>query len=161
MGRIAIQRRHIRFLKRYAATGTRQPRAFIEQPLRIANGARYKARMHQIEGPRWESGVKNIAYHKFDVNETARVRVVASMFEKDSVCVKAKHSTGRANAGTEQIRYAARTTAQIEAAPSRRYTDAVQHNRCVGNQRVSLRLETFNLAGAPLEWVTVLLLFRH
>jgi hypothetical protein len=57
--------------------------------------------MHQIEGPGRKSGAKDIPGHKLDVHETARVSVLASMVEKDSVCIKANDLPSWANARAE------------------------------------------------------------
>ena len=70
----------------------------------------------------WESGPVDIARHIFDVREAAQDRLLARMIEKNSVRVETHDSPGRANAHAEEIRYAARTAPQIEAAPSRPHT---------------------------------------
>src|SRR5262249_25068578 len=156
MCRIAIQSRHIRLLKSDAATRPRQPNGFLQELFRIANRASHKARVHQIEAPGWKSRVVDIARYVFDVRETARVRVLASMVEKDSICVETDDSPVRANAHAEKIRYPARTPAQVQAVQSRPHTNAVQHNRCVRSKRVTLDMQPLNLAGTPLDRVMTL-----
>src|SRR5262249_17785110 len=61
----------------------------------------------------------------------------------------------------EKIRYAARTAAQIEAAPSSSHTDALQQNRCVRSKGVTLDTQSVNLAGPPLDRVITLRCLRH
>jgi hypothetical protein len=126
MCRVAIQGRHVCFLKSNAATRPRQSNGFLQKPFRIPNGGCHTARKHEIEAPGWKPGAVGITRHKFDVHQTVRLRVLASMVEKDSIHVEADDSPGRANTHAEQIRYAARTTAQIKACHPRSHTDAVQ-----------------------------------
>src|SRR5262249_5074286 len=153
MCRVAIEGQHIRFLKSNVATGPCQLNGFLQQPFRIASSACHKTGMYQIEAPGSKSGVVDIAQHKFDVREPLRVRVLASMVEKDRVGVEADDTPRRANTRAEKMSYALRTTAQIEAAPSPSHTDAVQHNRCITSKRVTLDQQPVNLAGAPLDRV--------
>src|SRR5262249_23224729 len=108
-----------------------------------------------------QSSAQDIAGHKFEVHETVRICVLSGMVEKHSICIETYHSSSRADSHAKKIRYAARTTAQIETAPSRRHTDAVQHNRCVTNQRVTLSKQSFNFARSSLQRITMLLCFRH
>src|SRR5262245_52993355 len=138
MCRVAIEARHIRFLKSNATAGACQLNGFLQQSFRIAGSACDEAGMHEIEAPGRKAGVVDIAQHKFDVRETARVRVLPSVVEKDTVGIEADDSSGRANTYAQKIRYATRTAAQIEAAPTRSHTDAVQHHRCVTSKRLTL-----------------------
>src|SRR5262245_27254373 len=153
MCRVAIERRHIRFLKSNATARPCQLDGFMQESFRITGSACHETGMYQIEAAGWKTGVVDITQHKFDVRETARVRVLASVVEKDRVGIETDDCAGRANTHAQKIRYAPRTTAQIEAAPSPSRTNAVQHNRCVWSKHVTLDQQPVNLAGAPLDRV--------
>src|SRR5262249_4847578 len=161
MCRVAIEGQHIRLPKSNAATGACQLNGFLKQPFRIADRARHKAGMHQIEASGRKSRAVYIAQHKFDIREPPRVRVPASVVEKDRIGVEADDAPGQTHTHAEKIRYAARTAAQIEAAPSSSHTDALQQNRCVRSKGVTLDTQSVNLAGPPLDRVITLRCLRH
>src|SRR5436309_2552954 len=114
MRRITVQRADVRLLQGDNSARTAERDRFLEQPLRIAGGARQEAHVHEIETLGRETRRIGVALLEFHV----RGRTPTGVLKEFRIPVDADDAPARANALRERRGDPARPAAEIEARPS-------------------------------------------
>ena len=82
---------------------------------------------------------------------SAASKLRRGMRQKSRILVETDDAAGRADALAHEAGDAARPAAEVEARPSRRNADEVEHRARLGRQRGGLDVQAFDLALAGLD----------
>src|SRR5262249_30124249 len=149
MRRMTHERRHVGLLHGDDATGAREAPRLREQRLRLARGRGEKAGVDQIETLSRKPGPIGVARYELDMGRGVAPGVV----QKHRIGVDPDHVASLADPLAQQRRDAARTAAEVEAAPAGANAHAVEHEGAVGRHGGGLDVEPLDLTGAALDGV--------